>query len=173
MSASGLTIRDATLDDAAALVAIYRPYVEDTAISFELEVPSVCAFAERIAKAQSKWAWLVAERAGQLAGYAYGTEHRAREAYAYSVETSAYVHRDHHRAGIARALYVALLERLEALGFANAYAGTTLPNEASVGLHRHLGFEPIGVFPRVGYKFGQWHDVAWLHRPIAMPGSRP
>ncbi len=164
-----VVIREATVDDAAALLVIYRPYIEESSISFEVEVPSTAVFAERIAKALSKWSWLVAECDGKPVGYAYGTEHRAREAYAYSVETSAYVHQDYHRAGIARALYVALLERLKTLGFANAYAGITLPNEASVGFHRTLGFEPIGVFPRVGYKFGEWHDVAWLHRPIQMP----
>lgn len=160
------TIRPATIADAPSLLEIYRPYVESTTVSFELETPSRSEFVSRIEKAQSKWSWLVAERDDEIVGYAYGTEHRARAAYARSVETSAYVASSHHRQGIARALYLELLDVLRGKGYANAYAGITLPNPASVGLHQSLGFEAIGTFPRVGYKFGEWRDVFWLHRPI-------
>lgn len=161
-----MLIRPATLDDAERLVEIYRPAIEDSSISFELVVPSVSEFRGRIADVQAKWVWLVAEVDGEIAGYAYGGEHRAREAYQLSVETSAYVDQRFWRRGVAGSLYKEVLEQLTALGFANAYAGITLPNEASVGFHRSLGFEPIGVFPKVGRKFDQWHDVAWLHRPL-------
>ena len=160
-------IRCANAADAGPLLEIYRPYVESTAVSFEIEVPDVDQFAQRVAKSLEYWSWLVAEVDGNLVGYAYGTEHRARRAYRWSVETSVYVHEDHHRRGIARSLYLRLLDDLTAKGFGNAYAGVTLPNEASIGFHRSLGFESIGVFPRVGRKFGRWHDVAWLHRPLS------
>ena len=161
-----LSIRVATVEDAAALLDIYRPYVEETAISFELEVPSADAFAERIQRTLSKWTWLVAEIGDEVVGYAYSSAHRARAAYAYSVETSAYVARSRHRQGIARNLYERLFEELQSLGYASAYAGITLPNEASVSFHQSLGFAMVGVFPRVGYKFERWHDVAWLYRPV-------
>ncbi|MBC8351547.1 MAG: N-acetyltransferase [Planctomycetes bacterium] len=160
------TIRTAATTDADELLEIYRPYVETTAVSFELEIPTAARFAERIKRAVEKWSWLVAEIDERPIGYAYGSAHRAREAYAYSVETSAYVHASHHRDGVARALYTVLFRHLRELGYGNAYAGITLPNEPSVGFHKSFGFEPIGVFPRVGYKFGKWHDVAWLYRPI-------
>ncbi|MFC2037857.1 arsinothricin resistance N-acetyltransferase ArsN1 family B [Chloroflexota bacterium] len=161
-----MQIRTATVADAAVLREIYRPYVETTAISFELEVPSIEEFQQRISVAVEGWSWLVAEVHGRQVGYAYGSAHRAREAYRSSVETSAYVHEDYHRQGIGRALYTQLLNELGERSFGSAFAGITLPNDASVGFHESLGFEPIGVFPRVGRKFGAWHDVAWLYRPI-------
>jgi phosphinothricin acetyltransferase len=158
------TIRSAVEADAAALLAIYRPFVESTAVSFETVVPTVEEFAARIAKALTGWQWLVAEQDGQCIGYAYGSSHRQRHAYRWSVEVSAYVHPNHHRRGVGRALYLRLLEELAQKGFCNAYAGTTLPNEGSVALHRAVGFEFIGVFKAVGRKFGTWHDVAWFQR---------
>jgi L-amino acid N-acyltransferase YncA len=154
-------MRTATDADAPALLAIYRSYVEDTATSFETTVPSVEEFAARITKAVDHWAWLVAEAEGECVGYAYASSHRERAAYRWSVETSAYVLQSHHRQGIGRALYTRLLEELRNRGFCNAYAGITLPNAASIAVHRSVGFEPIGVFRAVGRKFGAWHDVAW------------
>src|SRR6266853_1329629 len=132
------TIRSAVEADAAALLAIYRPFVESTAVSFETVVPTVEEFADRIDKALTGWQWLVAEQDGQCIGYAYGSSHRQRQAYRWSVEVSAYVHPNHHRRGVGRALYLRLLEELAQKGFCNAYAGTTLPNEGSVALHRGL-----------------------------------
>ena len=160
---SSTLIRTASCADAVVLREIYRPYVETTAISFELEVPTVAEFEQRIEAALQGWSWLVAEVDSEPVGYAYGTAHRARQAYRYSVETSAYVHENHQRRGIARLLYTRLIDELRARGFGNAYAGITLPNDASVAFHRSIGFEPIGVFPKVGRKFGRWHDVAWLY----------
>jgi L-amino acid N-acyltransferase YncA len=159
-------IRIASAADAAVLREIYRPYVETTAISFEVEVPSMEEFQRRISAAVEKWSWLLAEVSGRPVGYAYGSPHRAREAYRRSVETSAYVLEDYQRLGIGRALYGQLLQQLRQRGFASAFAGITLPNDASVRFRERLGFEPIGVFPRVGRKFGAWHDVAWFYRPI-------
>jgi L-amino acid N-acyltransferase YncA len=159
--------RSAKGSDALAIREIYRPYVESSSTSFEYQLPSVEEMGRRIASSLERWCWLVAEIDGIVVGYAYGAAHRPREAYRYSVETSAYVHADHHRKGIARKLYLELLEQLSRLGYANAYAGITLPNDASYAFHQSLGFEPIGVFPRVGWKFDRWYDVAWLHRPLS------
>ena len=159
-------IRAASVGDAAELLEIYRPFVEESTVSFEIEAPSLEEFERRIDTALRGWAWLVAEVDGTPVGYAYGSTHRAREAYRYSVETSAYVHEDHRRRGVARALYSRLCTDLGDRGFAGAYAGVAMPNEASICFHRDMGFQPIGVFPRVGRKFGAWHDVAWLYRPL-------
>ena len=159
-------IRAASEGDVAALLAIYAPYVENTAVSFETAVPGSDEFAARIRKANSQWAWLVAEREHELLGYAYGSTHRERAAYRWSVETSAYLSPHAQRQGIGTALYQALLPLLSARGFCNAFAGATLPNDASIALHRRVGFEPIGVFKSVGRKFGRWHDVAWMQRRL-------
>lgn len=161
-----LLIRQATEADAARLLTIYAPYVESTAVSFETFVPSVEEFTARIAKSLSKWQYLVAEHDGALAGYAYGSTHRERAAYRYSVEVSAYLDPRFHRQGIGTALYRRLFDDLIARGYCSAFAGVTLPNEASVGMHRSVGFEEVGVFKRIGWKFDRWHDVAWFQRAL-------
>ena len=148
------------------MLQIYRPYVEANAVSFELEVPSLEVFGARIEKALTGWQWLAAERDGTVLGYAYGSMHRERAAYRWSVEVSAYVSAEHHNQGIGRSLYLQLFQDLANKGYCNAYAGVTLPNAASVGLHQSLGFVPIGVFKSVGHKFGKWHDVAWFQRSL-------
>jgi L-amino acid N-acyltransferase YncA len=158
---SQLIIRQAVESDATQLLAIYRPFVERTAVSFETVPPTIEEFAARIAKALAGWEWLVAERDGQCIGYAYGSVHRERPAYRWSVEVSAYVHPGYQRQGAASALYAQLFEELTRKGF-----GIVVPNEGSVALHRSVGFEPIGVFKAVGRKFGAWHDVAWFQRVL-------
>jgi len=152
--------------DAAGLLAIYAPFVERTAVSFETVVPTIEEFTARIDKANSRWAWLVAERERTLLGYAYGSLHRERAAYRWSVETSAYVDPRFQRQGVGRGLYLALFEVLADMGYCSAFAGATLPNDASIALHRSLGFEPIGTFRSIGRKFGAWHDVAWMQRRL-------
>lgn len=160
-----MRIRDATPGDAPALLEIYRPSVETTAVSFELETPSIDEFASRVATAQTRWAWLVAEdAAGAVAGYAYGGAFRSRPAYRFATEVSAYVADAHRGRGVGKRLYSELLGRLESLGYCTAYAGIVIPNDASVALHRAVGFEPAGVFRRAGWKFGAWHDVSWWQR---------
>lgn len=159
-------LRSAVQSDAQALLDIYRPFVEHTAVSFEEVPPPVDEFAKRISKSLGTWQWLVAEQSGRCLGYAYGTAHRERAAYRWSVEVSAYVHPDYQRRGIGRALYQELLSNLADKGFCRAFAGITLPNEASVALHLHAGFAPLGVFNAVGRKFGRWHDVAWFQRAL-------
>ncbi|MCB1009880.1 MAG: N-acetyltransferase [Acidobacteria bacterium] len=164
--APAVTLRPATAADAAAVLEIYRPSIEGSAVSFEVSTPSVDEMAARIAKSLDRWQWLVAESRDRILGYAYGTEHRARAAYRWSTEVSAYVHPDGRRQGIGRALYLRLFDDLAARGYSNAYAGIVLPNEPSVALHLSVGFAPIGVFHRVGRKLGRWHDVAWFERRL-------
>jgi len=166
------TVRDATAEDAPACAAIYAPYVTDTAITFELDPPPPAEMARRIAEAQGTHAWVVLEDAGRVVGFAYGSRHQPRPAYRWSCEVSVYLEPARQRRGGGRALYGALLERLAARGYRAAVAGMTLPNDASVGLHRALGFEPVGTYRRIGWKHDTWHDVAWVQRAIGS-GSDP
>jgi L-amino acid N-acyltransferase YncA len=163
---SAFDIRPAREADAPALLAIYRPFVEETTVSFETIAPTLGEFAERIERALAGWSWLVAEYQGECIGYAYGSSHRERAAYRWSVEVSAYVHPNHLRLGIGSALYAQLLPDLASKGFCNVYAGVTLPNEGSVAMHRRMGFDAVGIFKSVGRKFQEWHDVAWFQKVL-------
>lgn len=142
---------------------IYAPFVTGSWISFELEPPSVEEMARRIADYGESHAWLVAERGGVVAGYAYGSPHRAREAYSTSCDVAVYVDPACARAGIGRKLYAALIPRLREKYHA-AFAGIALPNDASIGLHEAMGFGPVGVYREVGWKLGGWRDVGWWQR---------
>ena len=166
------TIRLATPDDAEQVQAVYAPYCH-TPISFESEPPGVEEMRGRLTKVLSQYPWLVYEDGGEALGYAYATPHRERAAYRWSVDTSVYVRQGRQRRGIGRALYTSLLAVLPLQGFVNAYAGVTLPNPASVGLHEAMGFQPVGVYRHVGYKCGAWHDVAWFQRPLQTPPGVP
>jgi phosphinothricin acetyltransferase len=158
-----MLIRDATSGDAAACAALYAPYVTDTVVSFETEPPDTAEMARRIAGAH---AWFVLEENGHIAGYAYAHRFAERAAYQWSCETSIYLERGRRRTGAGRALYETLIDRLRENGFCRALAGMTLPNDASAGLHRALGFEPAGVYRRVGWKHGAWRDVAWVQKDL-------
>ena len=168
-----MIIRLATPSDGPALAEIYRPAVTHAATSFELDPPDGAEMGRRVERVMEKAPWLVVERDGRVLGYAYASPHRDRAAYQWSVEISAYVHHDAHRLGIARALYTSLFDALVVQGFRNAYAGITLPNAASVGLHTAMGFTPVGVYRGIGYKQGAWHDVAWLERALAPRDATP
>lgn len=165
-----MTVRLAAPADAAGVLAIYEPYVRDTAVSFELDVPTVEAMADRIASTLPARPWLVVADDGVILGYAYAGTHRSRAAYQWSVETSVYVAPEARRRGVARALYGALLEVLRRQGFATALAGIAQPNASSVGFHEALGFRPVGVYPAVGFKAGAWHDVGWWTLRLAGDG---
>lgn len=160
-------VRLATPADGASLAEIYAPAVVDRATSFELEAPDGAEMSRRIEATLARTPWIVYVDMGQVAGYAYATPHRARAAYQWSVEVSAYVHPEWQRRGVGRALYTSLFAVLTLQEFRNAYAGITLPNPASVGFHEALGFRPVGIYHRVGYKLGAWHDVMWLERELA------
>ena len=159
-------VRDATVEDAAACTEIYAPYVRDTVVSFELEPPTAALMAARIEAALARHAWLVLEDDGRVVGYAYGATFNARAAYDWSTSVSVYTEPGRRRSGAGRALYTALFDRLAAGGYRTALAGVALPNEASVGLHTAMGFEPVGTYRRVAWKLGRWHDVTWFQRPL-------
>jgi L-amino acid N-acyltransferase YncA len=167
------TVRDATAADGGPCAAIYAPYVRDTAITFELEPPSAEEMGRRITTAQERHAWVVLEDAGRVAGYAYGGPYKERPAYRWACEVSVYLEPGRRRGGGGRALYEALFERLAVRGYRTAVAGMALPNPASEGLHRAMGFEPVGVWRRIGWKLGAWHDVAWTQRALAEGGDPP
>ncbi|CAN5185460.1 GNAT family N-acetyltransferase [soil metagenome] len=168
-----MEIRLAVPTDAAEIAAIYAPAVVERATSFELVPPTAEKMAERITMIARRYPWLVAVDAEGVRGYAYASAHRDRPAYRWAVEVTAYVRADSHRRGIGRCLYEALFAVLALQGFRQAYAGIALPNHASVALHRAVGFRKVGVYRRVGYKLGQWHDVAWFGREIAPPIADP
>ena len=169
-----LTVRIADPDrDAVDVASIYRPAVEATAASFEEVAPDEDEMADRMRRILAGTPWLVAETDGRVIGYAYAAPHRERAGYRWSVDVSAYVHPDWHRRHVGRALYDALLPLLRAQRFVNVYAGIALPNPASVALHESIGMRRIGVYERVGFKFGAWHDVAWYGMRIAEPAGQP
>ncbi|GAA2756337.1 GNAT family N-acetyltransferase [Actinopolymorpha rutila] len=166
LTTDDVKVRDATTDDAEACAAIYAPYVEKTTITFEIDPPTPEAMAVRIDSALRTHAWLVLEEQGRVVGYAYGGPFKARAAYRWSCEVSVYLELGRRRSGGGRALYEALLTRLAERGFRTAAAGMTLPNDASVGFHRAMGFEPVGTYRRIGWKHGAWRDVAWVQKDL-------
>ncbi|HMG68312.1 MAG TPA: GNAT family N-acetyltransferase [Chitinophagaceae bacterium] len=154
-------IRVAAKGDAAPILDIYAPYIENTSFTFETEVPTIDAFKERIDGYLQSWPWLVCEIDEVIAGYAYGTKHRERTAYQWSLESSVYVHDDYQRGGVAKALYTALIDILKLQQFRNLYAVINLPNEKSVAFHENLGFAYFATYKNVGYKLGRWKNVGW------------
>lgn len=188
-------IRLAGAGDSPAIAAIYGPYCESSVISFEEIAPSADEMARRVASIGATKPWILLEsacspseaRSGQasaggggaprasenddrIVGYAYASAHHERAAYRWSVSTAIYIDRAHHRRGAGRALYTTLFALLRALGYRQATAGITLPNPASVGLHAAFGFAPVGVYRRIGFKRGSWHDVGWYQAEI-QPGT--
>lgn len=167
------SIRPAIGVDAAEMLAIYAEFVTHTAVSFETEVPSPAEFQQRIADYSAYAPWLVCEAGRRVAGFAYGSRHRQRAAYQWSVDVTVYVHGNFRRMGLGVTLYRNLFRCLRAQGFCTAYAGITLPNPASVSLHESLGFKPVGVYKDVGYKLGSWHDVGWWDLRLQEPPQPP
>jgi phosphinothricin acetyltransferase len=166
-------LRAATVEDAAAIAGIYAPYVTESVVSFETTPPDASEMRARIDGGGDLYPWIVAiGPEGKVAGYAYAAAFRPRAAYRYAVETSVYVERAAQRRGLGRKLYEALLQRLEAQGYAQAIASISLPNDASVRLHEALGFAVAGVYRQVGYKMGGWHDVGLWQRALA-PATDP
>jgi phosphinothricin acetyltransferase len=168
-----MEFRLAAAADAAGMAEIYAPIVASTPTSFEIDPPDAPEMRRRIDATLPTLPWLVCDCEGRVAGYAYASPHKTRAAYKWSVDTSVYVHSAFHRRGIGTALYKLLFEILTAQGYFNAYAGVTLPNPGSVGLHESLGFQRVGVYRRVGYKLGEWHDVGWWQRPLRRSDEVP
>ena len=162
-----MRVRPARLDDAGAIAAIYAPHVTDGVASFEMQAPDAAEIARRIATARHPW--LIAERDGTVAAYAYASPFGSRAAYRWAVETTIYVADAAQGRGAGRRLYTALLNTLSALGFTQAVGRIALPNPASVALHEALEFEQVGLHRRVGWKHGRWIDVGLWQRPLARP----
>lgn len=180
MSEPNIQIREAVPDDAAALLAIYTPYVKETAITFEYEVPSVAEFRARIEKTKKKYPYLVAICDGKVAGYAYAGAFKERAAYDFAVETSIYVKQGLRRSGIGGMLYAALEKELREMGIQNMEACIGVPEVEdeyltcdSVHFHEHLGFRMVGEFYKCGFKFGRWYNMAWMEKHIGEHGAQP
>lgn len=166
-------IRLAAMADSGAILKIYAPFITDTAVSFETEVPAEDAFAQRVNAIREQYPYLVDQVDGEIVGFAYASRHRQRSAYRYDVDCSIYVLPRFHGTGAAHRLYGCLFELLEELGYYNAYAAYTVPNEQSMRFHLKFGFSPIGTFHKTGYKFGSWHDVTWLEKHICSSREAP
>jgi phosphinothricin acetyltransferase len=166
-------IRLATPNDAAGVLIIYAPIVNDTPISFEREVPSVPEMEARIQNVLRDRPWLVYEQAGELLGYVYASTFRERYAYRWSTEVTVYIHAGARGRGLGRALYTALFDVLRLQGYCTAVAGATVPNVATERLHARMGFQEIGRLPAAGFKFGQWHDVVFWRLLLGPLPDRP
>ena len=170
-------IRPATVADTVALLEIYAPYVTDTAITFEYEIPSEAAFQQRIQTLLGRYPYLVAEQAGQAVGYAYAGPFHPRAAYAWAAEVSIYLRRDCRGQGLGRTLYEQLETACRNMGLQNLYACIAAPvspdpylDDGSVQFHTHMGYALCGRFQRCGYKFGRWYDMVWMEKLL---GSHP
>lgn len=152
--------------DAAGILAVYAPYIRETAVTFETEVPALEAFTARVAGFCADFPYLVLEADGELAGYAYAHRQAERAAYAWNAELSIYLAGKWRGKGLGAPLY-RLLERLLAMqGYVNLYGVITASNAGSIRLHEKLGYRQTGLHEKTGWKFGQWHDVAWLHKRV-------
>lgn len=173
MASTYIRIRFATVDDAPELLAIYTPYVEQTAVTFECSVPTVEEFTARITRTLERYPYLVVEQGGIIVGYAYVGPFKTREAYDWSVETSVYVRRDIRRSGVGRLLYETLERVLAAQGILNlnaCVAHTEQPDEYlnrdSVAFHERLGYRIVGEFHQCAHKFGRWYNIVWMEKSI-------
>ena len=166
-------IRLINFNDAAATLEIYRPYVENTIISFEYEVPTLQEWETRIKTNATEYPWLVCEYNNEIVGYAYGSKHRYRTAYSWSPESTVYLSDKFHRLGLARILYETLFDLLKLQGYVNVYAGVGLPNAKSEEFHLALGFYEIGVFKKIGFKLGAWHDTRWFQLHLVEHPDNP
>jgi phosphinothricin acetyltransferase len=167
-------IRLAAEADSAALADLYRPYVENSRISFEEQAPDALKMARRIrGEVHGFHPWLLAEEDGRVLGYAASSPFRTRPAYRWTVETGVYLAGDAHGRGIGKALLSALLALLERQGYVAAIGAIALPNDASVALHEKLGFFHIGTYRGVGFKFGEWLDVGLWEKELAPRSALP
>ncbi|WP_156009336.1 GNAT family N-acetyltransferase [Streptococcus ruminantium] len=161
-----IEIRSVRPSDVEELVAIYAPYVEETVITFETQVPTATEFADRIEKILEKFPYLVAEEEGRILGYAYASTYYPRAAYDWTVELSIYISQKARGQGIGNLLYSHLEKELIARGFKNFLACISIPNPASLALHEKMGYKQVAHLKKVGYKFGNWHDIVWLQKSL-------
>lgn len=161
-----MTIRDARRSDVPAMLAIYAPFVEHTAVSFEYDVPTEAEFARRLEEHQAAFPWLVCEENGRVMGYAYAGRAFERAAYGWNAEISCYLAPELRGRGVGRRLYARIEEILTRLGYYKLFAVVTSANAPSVAFHRALGFRDAACFRNVGYKQGGWYDVLWLEKTL-------
>lgn len=166
-------IRIATKEDAAAMLEIYAPFILNSGITQETEVPSVEDFQNRILSNLEERPWLVCQIHGQIAGYAYAGKHRDRKGYQWCTEPSVYIAEKYFSRGIALALYTALFDIIKIQGYVNAYAVITLPNDRSIAFHKKFGFSYLTTYKKIGYKLGQWHDVGWMQYEVNRHNKDP
>lgn len=168
-----VTVRLATAADAAGVLSVYAPYIEETAVTFETTVPSLDAFAARMDEVVGCYPYLAVEEDGSIVGFAYAHRLGERAAFAWNVELSVYFAPGQTGRGRGSVLFWALIDLLSQQGVRNAYSLVTMPNEASRRLHAKLGFELMGIQRQAGFKQGRWHDVAWLRKAIGPFGDEP
>ena len=180
MLPENVRIRSAEPEDAGALLSIYAPYVKNTAITFEYEVPSEEKFKNRIIKTLQKYPYLVLENEKSIMGYAYANVFKARAAYDWAVETTVYLHREARGKGFGRLLYTALEEELTRRNFLNAYACISYTEKedayldlSSPKFHAAMGYKLCGVFKQCGYKFGRWYDMIWMEKHLREHTANP
>ena len=159
-------IRVAIKDDAAGMLEIYAPFILNSGITQETEVPSIEQFQQRVTSNLEERPWLVCEINNEIAGYAYAGKHRDRKGYQWCTEPSVYISEKFFGVGAANALYTALFDILKLQGYVNAYAVITLPNDRSIAFHKKFGFEYLTTYKKIGYKLGQWHDVGWMQYEV-------
>lgn len=177
-----IKIRTVTADDAAELLNIYAPYVTDTAITFEYDVPSLGEFKARIENTLKTYPYYAAVCGGEIVGYAYASAFKGRAAYDWAVETTVYVKRGNQKSGIGKALYSALEAALKAQNITNLNACIAYPvggvgdeylSPNSVEFHAHLGYRRVGEFQKCAYKFGRWYNMIWMEKFILPHGENP
>ena len=166
-------IRLATPSDAKDILSIYSPYILNTAITFETEVPELEEFRKRMSHYLERYPWLVFESDGSIAGYTYASSYRERIAYQWCLECSVYVAEGFQRKGIARQLYRELFRILKRQGFTTVYAVITIPNEPSVSLHESMGFTYFATYENVGFKCSAWRNVGWWQLTLNPPEENP
>lgn len=159
-------IRFATVADAKALLAIYAPYVTDTTITYEYEIPTVEDFSNRIASISNAYPYLVYVVDGEIAGYAYASRFRPRKAFDWDVETSVYVKEEFHHKKVAHKLYTALFSLLEEQGFYQIYAYINAPNPKSTKFHEKFGFKETAFYENTGYKLGMWCNLSCMVKSL-------
>lgn len=180
MNESAVTVRAATAADAAQLLEIYAPYVEQTAVSFEYDVPTPAEFAARVEHTLKMYPYLVAQAGDRLLGYAYTHPFVGRKAYQWSAETTIYLHPQHRRCGLGRRLYTALeaVSRAQNITNLNAcIASTDVEDEYlthdSVNFHTRMGYRPVGTFQKCGFKFGRWYNMIWMEKLLSAHPEQP
>jgi L-amino acid N-acyltransferase YncA len=161
-----IKIRIASENDAEEILQIYAPYIRDTIITFEYEVPAIEEFKNRIRKISKDYPYLVCTLDEKIIGYAYSYRHKERAAYQWNVELSVYIDNKYLHYGLGKAFYTALIEISKLQNIQNIYGVVTSNNINSEKLHEYFGFNKLGVYHNTGYKFGKWHDVTWFEKRV-------